>query len=132
MNADLHDFNASHVRRRDSRLAEQTPKLELMVQAAVKAEMLTGDPGWDTFTSYLQAAREHLSRQAISLLDRLRDPLFVNPDMVQATKGALNAVDAQVKLLDAIIAIPADIKKQGTEARDQLLRLAGKPEEQPD
>ena len=60
--------------------------LEVIKQAAVSVENLTGHAQWDRFLSYLQASMDDAKGQEASLKTVLANPFTVNHDEMMRTK----------------------------------------------
>ena len=101
----------------------ERPNLEYLTQAAVKQVLLTGNPHWDTFLSYLQSALERMLDQEIQLRDRLCSSSLVSPDGIMETKLALAEIVGQIKTIEAVIGLPKDIMETGEKAKDRLKDL---------
>ena len=102
----------------DSRLLLQT-----LSQAQIKAEHVTGDPNWDTFLSYIQAAVDNHEAEIEELKSVLESPHMVAPDDIMRLKIAIISCRSRLSAWDAVIALPRDIKEHGEKARTILDRL---------
>ena len=105
------------------RAAERRPQLEMLAQAEVKAALLTGDPNWDKFLSYLQAALEITEAQPPAFAAVIADPAMVEHDRIMAAKICLAECKGRVEAFEAVISLPKDIMKMGAEAKTLLERL---------
>lgn len=123
MSADLAEFKKLQGARADQRLQQDRPALQMIRQAAVKAEYLTGDPNWDAFLSYLTAAKEQLATTSISFERILRDPTTVDHDTMMRAKIGLLECEAQIKFADAVISLPKNIRDEGEKAAGLLERI---------
>ncbi len=94
--------------------------LEALIQAEVKVEHVTGDPHWDTFLSYVQAAIEKSEEELGSLKTMLESPHMVAPDDIMRLKIAIVSCRSRLSAWDVVIALPRDIKEHGEKARALL------------
>ncbi len=94
--------------------------LQALVQAEIKAVHVTGDPSWDTFLSYIQAAIEKHENEVDGLRNMLDSPVMVNPDEIMRLKIAIISCRAQLSAWNAVIGLPKDIKEHGEKARTLL------------
>ncbi len=95
-------------------------QLQALVQAEVKAEHITGDPGWDTFLSYIQAAVEKHEDELVSLKALLESPDMMNADDMMNCKIAVIRRRERISAWNAVIGLPRDIKEHGEKARALL------------
>ncbi len=107
---------ASEARRLQSRL-------QMMKQAELKAEAVTGDPNWDTFLSYIQEAVEETEGQAKGFLAVLSDPTVVNQDRMMQMKIGLRECQARIDAFNAVMSLPKDLIKLGKDATALLKRM---------
>lgn len=103
----------------------QRQNLEIMRQAAVKAELLTGDTHWDTFLSYLEAAKEAWEGECQTAIGMLKDPGVVDADEIMRLKIRVAQLEFGIGTIAGIISLPHDIKEQGEKAENLLTRLDG-------
>lgn len=94
--------------------------LQALVQAEIKSEHVTGDPHWDTFLSYIQAAIEKHEGEIEQLKTMLESPHMVAPDDIMRLKIAIISCRAQLSAWNAVIGLPKDIKEHGEKARALL------------
>ena len=95
-------------------------QLQALVQAEVKAEHITGDPSWDTFLSYIQAAVEKHEDELVSLKALLESPDMMNADDMMNCKIAVIRRRERISAWNAVIGLPRDIKEHGEKARALL------------
>lgn len=103
----------------------QRTNLEIMQQAAVKASHLTGDAHWDTFLSYIEAARTALERDRDNAVNLLKAPNMVDANEIMVLKLSIARLEFGIGLLGGIVSLPKDIQEQGTKAAEILARLDG-------
>ncbi|MEE8607201.1 MAG: hypothetical protein V3S55_06345 [Nitrospiraceae bacterium] len=94
--------------------------LEALVQAEVKAEHVTGDPHWDTFLSYIQAAIEKHEDELVSLTTMLESPDMMNTDDMMNCKIAVIRRRERISAWKSVIGLPRDIKEHGEKAKALL------------
>ena len=95
-------------------------QLQALVQAEVKAEHITGDPSWDTFLSYIQAAIEKHEDELTSLKAMLESPDMMNMDDMMNCKIAVIRRRERISAWNAVIGLPRDIKEHGEKAKAVL------------
>ena len=95
-------------------------QLQALIQAEVKAEHITGDPGWDTFLSYIQAAIEKHEDELVSLKALLESPDMMNMDEMMNCKIAVIRRRERISAWNAVLGLPRDIKEHGEKARALL------------
>ena len=97
--------------------------LERVRQAAVKAELLVGDPNWDMFLSMVQAALETTQGQREQLISKLANPSMVNHEEIMQTKLLLAECQGTIGAWTAVLSLPGEIMKNGDKARIELDRI---------
>ena len=106
--------------RKKSNGQDNRVQLQALIQAEVKAEHITGDPGWDTFLSYIQAAIEKHEDELVSLKAMLESPDMMNADDMMNCKIAVIRRRERISAWNAVIGLPRDIKEHGEKARALL------------
>lgn len=101
----------------------QRGQLEYLVQAEVKMELLTGDPHWDVFLSYIQSTIEGLKDRLFTARDSLCSSSTVNPDLITALKLEIAEVAGMIKSMEAVLSLPKGIMEEGEKAREILSGL---------
>jgi len=96
--------------------------LKMIQQAAVKAELLTGDPVWDLFLTYLQHAIEETEARKESAQGILIHPANVDHNSMLQAKIALAEFNSRIDLLKDVISLPKRLIEMGTEAKGLLER----------
>jgi len=94
--------------------------LEALSQAQIKAEHVTGDPNWDTFLSYIQAAVESHEAELKGLKTLLESPDMMDMDEMMNCKVAIIRRRERISAWNAVIGLPRDIKEHGEKARALL------------
>jgi hypothetical protein len=94
-----------------------------IVQAALAAEHVTNDPHWDRMLSFMQAALEDARKAAAGLQEALLDPRLVNQEAIMRAKIDISVASERIRTLEAVIALPADLKKAGAQAKLKLEAL---------
>lgn len=121
MSFDRKEFEALKEPDRQTRREYRQPDLQILQQAAVKAEHLTGHPSWDTFLTYIQAAAEQTEKQLAGFLGVLADPSVVGHERMLMAKIAAAECRARLELAKAIISLPKDIIEHGLKAKNTLM-----------
>ena len=98
-------------------------RLEMIAQAAVKADLLTGDSNWDTFLSYIQAAAEQTEAQRNAILEQISDPNIVDDNQTRRLRNAVIACNERIGAWKAVMDLPKDIIENGEKARAILDKL---------
>ncbi len=117
------EHQARFEEKRAESAAAHRPQLEMLAQAAVKAELLTGDPNWDRFLSYLQAAAEATEAQRDGFAAIIADPATVNHERIMGAKIGLAECKGRLEAWNAVIALPKDLVEMGAQAKTLLERL---------
>lgn len=128
MNPTHKEWMESVAARKGERAAEHRPQIEMLAQAEVRAAHLTGDPTWDVFLSYIQAAVETTEAQRASFEAVITDPRTVEHERMLVAKIGLAECQARIDAWEAAISLPKDIIKMGREARTLLERLPEAPD----
>ena len=102
---------------------DQRPRLELLRQAAIRTELLTGSPDFDSFLGYIQAAMEGTEAQRKSLIELLSDPLVVDHVRIMQAKIALAECKGRIDAWQTVIELPKDLIEAGDKAKGLLERL---------
>lgn len=97
--------------------------LQGVVQAALAAETMTGDPAWDRMLSFIQAALEDAKQAKQAAESALVDPRVVNHEAILLLKMNAALAAERIRTLDAVIRLPADLKREGAKAKLQLEAL---------
>ncbi len=97
--------------------------LQQLQQAQVEADKLTGDPHWDLFLSYVAAAAERAEQAAENIKSLILQPNMVGHDELMMAKIELAEAEAQARAWRQVIALPADIRESGEQAKTLLERM---------
>ena len=108
---------------RQERTAARRPQLEMLAQASLKAEHVTGHPAWDQFLTFIQAAIERERKALVSHETTLRNPLIVAHNDMLAAKVALVRCQERIWAWEAVMAIPAALIEGGERARALLAEV---------
>ena len=103
---------------------DQRPRLELLRQAAIRTELLTGTPDFDSFLGYIQAAMEGTEGQRESLVELLSDPLVVDHARIMQAKIALAECKGRIDAWQVVIKLPKDLIQAGDKAKGLLERMS--------
>ncbi len=101
----------------------QRGQMEYLVQAEVKMELLTGNPHWDIFLSYIQSTLDGLKDRLFAARNSLCSSSTVNPDLITALKLEIAEVGGMVKSMEAVLSLPKGIMEEGEKAREILADL---------
>jgi hypothetical protein len=82
----------------------------LLETAAVKAQDLTGHPGWDVFLQRCQALKEQAQKELASWIERTCDG-YKDEDMRLAQRN-VSAYKAQIQTLDTVMGWPREIVQE--------------------
>ena len=126
---DRSDFTRSLAEAKAKQAQQTMESLRQMQQASVEAEKLTGDPMWDRFLTYVQAAIENTRRWVESMKAMLEDPNLVGADDVARIRINIMLGNERIRAWQAMIDMPKEMIEKGEEAANMLMELA--PEEKP-
>jgi hypothetical protein len=99
---------------------DERHQLAMIRQAGISAHLMTGDPHWDQFLTYLQAAVEANCAQRDSFLNDLLNPLLVNADEVAKRRIAIIRLAERIDVLQFVLSMPAHLKRAGDLAAMKL------------
>jgi hypothetical protein len=100
-----------------------TAMLQTIQQAALAAETVTGDPAWDRMLSFMQAALEDARKAHSAATAALLDPRLVGHDAMLLVKLNVAVAAERIRTLEAVIALPAELKADGKKAALKLEKL---------
>ena len=103
---------------------EKGRTLQAIQQAAVKAEILTGDENWDTFLSYLQATTKNAAEARDRYMNEIASPLLVDGNEMRLKQIAIIRLNERIATLQAVMNIPKELKEGGKEASKNLEKLS--------
>ena len=104
-------------------------EIQMVAKAAVEAEALTGDPHWDVFLAYIQAAIDGAELERDGLLRALLldvDAPWDDGSMRHA-RARMLCCEERIRVLKAIMTIPADLKSKAETVVSLVERLDDKP-----
>lgn len=107
------------------RVNGQRTNLEMIRQAALRGEVLTGDQHWDTFLTYIQAAIEKTESVRDAYRMKLEASALVDANEIMTIRVGLLEANAMIAAWNAVLQLPKDLKEQGGEAEKLLDRLNG-------
>ena len=81
---DRAEFNDLTAARKRQKVINSHTGLERLAQAALVVQAVTHDPHWDYFLSLIQGMIEQAELAHGALIDKLVDPLTVNPEQILA------------------------------------------------
>ena len=114
------DYDELKEKQAKESLNGQKGTLEYLVQAEVKMELLTGNPHWDIFLSYIQAHLDGLKDRLFQSRDSLCSSSTVNPDRITSLKLEIAELAGIIKGLEAVMSLPKGIMEEGEKARERL------------
>lgn len=106
--------------------AEIRPRLEMLQQAAVKAEHLTGNEHWDWFLSYIQDAIETTEKHRTAFQSAMADPKTVSHESLLEAKIGIAECNSRIEAWKSAMELPKDFMEMGEQAKNLIDRLDGK------
>lgn len=106
--------------RRERAVAE----LQLLEQAAVSVEAVTGHPAWDRFLSMISAMIAKFEGMEEAALERISNPGTVDQNELMLAKIALAEARAAKTALQATMKLPSEIINAREIAVDRIEALA--------
>ena len=97
-------------------------RLEMMAQAEVKAEHVTGDAIWDWFASYITSAVERTQDSKSALEAQLQSIDLVDDNEVRRIRTEIICCNTRIDAWNAVLSLPKDLKAMGEEAKGLLER----------
>ena len=114
---DREGFLSIAEKRRSSTVAQRMmAQAQMMQQAAVDVEKLTGYEPFDRFMRFISAAREAATNMRASADAAMRDPTQFDPVILAVVKSRMLALDDRIALLNDILDLPKALKEQGERA----------------
>lgn len=104
-------------------------QLRTLAQAALKADQVTGDPAWDTMTSYIARALEVAERAHVDALKSLGNPALVNGEKIAQTRNTVFMLEERIRTLQWVVTMPSEIKRVGSVAKEKLTLMETADEE---
>lgn len=117
------DFRKAAEAKKKERQRSQIGHLELLHQAAVRAELLTGDPQWDTYMSFLQDTVNKTQAIRSRYEEILSDPNVVDDGEMRRAKIGVIECTSAINALEAAISLPKMLKDTGEIAKDMIAEL---------
>jgi hypothetical protein len=87
--------------------------LRMFQQAGINADHVTSDPAWDQFLTYIQAQIEASEKRRAAFIAELASPQLTNADQITVKRNEVFRLDEQIRVLNWVIAMPAQIKSSG-------------------
>lgn len=94
-------------------------RLETIRQAAVQANLLTGDRNWDRFLSYLQAMVEKYEQLMVAARDRILVDA-VDAEEIRHLRLQVARASEAITVLKAVMAAPKVLVEHGEKATEIL------------
>lgn len=101
--------------------AGKTAGLEILKRAALAADMMTGDPAWDEFLSYVQHHLETATRERNNAMAQLMSPQLHDPNTLANVRMLIIRLGERIAVMTEIIALPKKIKEMGEGAARTLI-----------
>ena len=124
MTVERANFSDLLAKRRTLAEVNARPVAEQAARAAVSMQNVTGDPDWDRFLTYIQATIEDANKAKAGHESAVMDPRLTNADAIMVHKVQALLMGERIRVLEAVLAIPADLKREGDKAMGLLRRLA--------
>jgi hypothetical protein len=96
---------------------------EAILREAARMDVLTGDPDWDYFLAYLEAAVKAAQRVLDSEVAKLRSPLLVDDLAIRALKASITRIEARIGAFNEVIELPKLIKERGALVKPQIAEM---------
>lgn len=122
MSFERKDFTDSLREKVAGQKQEQRAALEMLKRAALSTDMLTGDPAWDEFLSYVQYHVEAINREKAAAMAQLMNPGLHDPNALANVRMLIIRLSERMEVLTQIIALPKKIKEIGAGAAAELIK----------
>jgi len=96
--------------------------LQMLAQAEVKADHVTGDAIWDWFASYITSAVESTQANKSALAAQLQSVDLVDDNEVRRIRTEIICCNVRIDAWNAVLSLPKDLKAMGEEAKGLLER----------
>ncbi len=120
---DRNDYRAYLEETAKEKDGDKVHQLRTVERAALKAQAITGDPNWDNYLTYLQAAIDNTEQQHKRLQEQLCGDVVELVDMMRI-KLALAECNGRLIAWRAARDLPKDLIENGDKARDLLTKVA--------
>ncbi len=110
--------------------ADVRPQLEGLRQAAVKAELLTGNEHWNWFLSYIQDAIETTEKHRAAFQAVMADSKTVSHESLLEAKIGIAECSARIEAWKVVMELPKDFIEMGEQAKNLIDRLDGKGDDE--
>lgn len=124
MSFDRAAYSAMVQRRRTTWAQNSRPMLETAMAASTRIDLLTGDPNWDHFLAYIEAAVLSMKERESGYARKLEDPMLVDPQEMMKIKVQLAQARARIEAWQAVQQLPKDILNLGAQAKSIMERLS--------
>ena len=119
----IDEFSKWRAVHQKEKVSAERRRFEILQQAAVKAEHLTGQPEWDYFLSLLQNAIDVTETQAKEFERKLSDPSLVGHEDLLAVKIDLIRCLERMMAWKVVMDLPKELVESGETAANILERL---------
>ena len=99
-------------------------KVHLVAQQALRQDAVTGDPNWDYFLAYIEAAIAVNERARAGEDIKLRDPSLVNDEKIRVLRVNIVRIDERIATFKEVLSLPKFLKSQGEVARKQIAEFS--------
>ncbi len=106
------------LQRKSEKIKQNTFEIQGMMQTAQDMELLTNDPLWDKYVSFLASVLDTAKTAAQRAQQDLADPTRVNADEIMAVKMVLVRLNERISVLETVIQIPGMLVKEGAVAKE--------------
>ena len=97
-----------------------TPDLHMIAQEATRVEALTGDPTWDRYNAYFEAAIKKCEGMLVGLQTRLLDSALVNDEAIRDLKVKIACMQTRRDTLKEVLLFPKYLVERGALAKAQI------------
>lgn len=108
---------------KSARADAKAREIHAVAQEVVRLDALTGDPDWDYFLRYLQAASNAATRHRDIEFKKLRDPMLVNSEEIAKCKVKIAIADARIDTLNELLLLPKMLKENAEKARQVIAEM---------
>lgn len=123
MTFDRAEWEKARKENEEKRFRDLMPRLELMRQGAVAAELLTGNVAWDAFLRYLQGAID-VTREQMSALEKvLFAPDLVDQVRLLQVKVSVLRCAERIAAWEAVMQLPRELGDNGEIAASLVERM---------
>jgi len=123
MTMNIDEYRKEHPIKAAQPRLDVTAELKSIAQEFVKLEALTGDPDWDYFLRYIQAALSASTKHQEFEEKVLLNPLQVNTEEIMKAKIKTAILFGRVEALKEVLALPKMLKDGAETARRKIAEM---------